>query len=238
MKTLNCMHISDTHEENVFEIVANSWSETKSAPIDILFISGDLTYKGKLDKLKQLHEQLEYLLMNYIVREVFVIPGNHDLSFEKTIGYESRANATAIFSRNPKIHLVIHGSKTIQGLKIFGSAWTPYFHNWAFNYHEIRAKELWNDIPADTQVLVTHGPPFLILDSVIEYMADRRVGCRALLEKIQKTPSIKYHLFGHIHESYGKLEKDGVTYLNSSIMDRRYQPTNKPQYFKVEVYEE
>ena len=238
MKTLNCMHISDTHEENVFEIVADSWSETKSAPIDILFISGDLTYKGKLDKLKQLHEELEYLLMNHIVKEVFVIPGNHDLSFEKTIGYESKENAMAIFSKNPKIHLVIHGAKTIQGLKIFGSAWTPYFHNWAFNYHDIRAKELWDQIPQDTQVLVTHGPPRFILDEVVDYMNIRHTGCPVLANKIEKLPILQFHLFGHIHQGYGIKKLHGITYLNSSIMDERYRPTNKPQYFEVKVYDD
>jgi len=230
---LNCMHISDIHEENVFDIVANSFSETKSKPIDILFISGDLTYKGKLDKLKRIYEQLEYLFMHYIIRNVFMIPGNHDLSFERTTGFESRANAMAIFAKDPRIVVRTHGAAEICGVKIFGSAWTPEFYNWAFNYFPDKAKTIWNDIPNDTEVLVTHGPPLGILDQVIDWNGDRRVGCHYLREKIEATPSIKYHLFGHIHEGYGREEWDGVTYMNSAIMNRAYKPVNKPQYFNI-----
>lgn len=238
MKVLECMHISDTHETNIFEVVANSISETGSNPLDILFISGDLTYKGKLDKLKQVYEQLEYLLMMQMVKEVVMIPGNHDLSFERRIGYECRANAMAIFAKDKRIHVLIHEARTVQGLKIFGSAWTPFFHDWAFNYHVDMAADLWNQIPNDTELLITHGPPNFILDEVKEYMKIRHCGCPMLRYKVMNTPSIKYHLFGHIHEGYGRTQIDGVTYLNSCIMDGRYKPTNKPQYFEVGVHED
>ena len=79
---------------------------------------------------------------------------------------------------------------------------------------------------------MTHGPPEFILDEVHEYMKIKYCGCPELARQIINRPSITHHLFGHIHEGYGTLIKDGVTYINSSIMDGSYKPTNRPQYFE------
>jgi len=38
----------------------------------------------------------------------------------------------------------------------------------------------------------------------------------------------KIHVFGHIHHSYGQRTMDGIEFLNASICDERYEPTNKP----------
>lgn len=231
---IKCLHISDTHQENIFKIVSSYLDETEIKQVDILFISGDLTYRGDIDKLKKCAEECEQLILTNYVKDIIVVPGNHDKSFDpkfKKSDWFSPRIAKYQFEKD-HIHLLIHREIELHGIKIFGSPWTPYFCDWAFNYYLLEAHPLWDQIPSDTQILVTHGPPQFILDEVNQYMKIRYTGCEELAYKIRITPSIKYHLFGHIHEGYGKLEKDGVTYLNSSIMNRAYKPTNKPQYFE------
>tara|TARA_Y100000296_G_C5174834_1_gene259491 strand:- start:2061 stop:2591 length:531 start_codon:yes stop_codon:yes gene_type:complete len=52
-------------------------------------------------------------------------------------------------------------SITIDGIKFWGSPIQPWFHDWAFNRkrgNEIRKH--WELIPTNTDVLLTHGPPF------------------------------------------------------------------------------
>lgn len=51
-------------------------------------------------------------------------------------------------------------SITIEGLKIYGTPWQPEFSGWAFNLPRGEAcLQKWNNIPADTDILVSHTPP-------------------------------------------------------------------------------
>jgi len=50
-------------------------------------------------------------------------------------------------------------------------------------------------------------------------------GCPSLLKRI-KAVHPKYHIFGHIHEGYGRVDIDGVAYCNVSSMDKRYVIAN------------
>jgi Icc-related predicted phosphoesterase len=99
-----------------------------------------------------------------------------------------------------------HESVTIEGVKIFGSAYTPEFgKNWAFNVPKDKIAEKWAEIPDDTDILITHGPAKGILD-LTQYDsrpgADGKsfyqCGCPELLERVLKVQP-KYHIFGHIH---------------------------------------
>jgi len=52
------------------------------------------------------------------------------------------------------------------GIKIWGSPYTPEFNNWAFSLKTEEAKqEMWKTIPNNIDILMTHGPPFRILDT-------------------------------------------------------------------------
>ena len=57
------------------------------------------------------------------------------------------------------IHYLQDSSVTIGGLKIWGSPWTLFFFDWAFNLYEDQLREKWEEIPEDTDIIVTHGPP-------------------------------------------------------------------------------
>ena len=96
---------------------------------------------------------------------------------------------------------------------------------------------IWSDIPKDLDVLLTHGPPWGILDEVLEYNKDllgmhkENVGDKMLLSKvIQKKPKI--HSFGHLHECYGVLENikyaPNTTFINCSVVNEQYDVINEP----------
>jgi len=178
-------------------------------------LAGDISSKGEE------HEIDEFLnwFKNQPHKYKIFIAGNHDFFFEK-------ANAEMLIKKIPKniIYLNDSGVK-INDINTWGFPVQPEFYNWAFNRkrgNEI--KKHWDLIPIDTDILITHGPPIHILDETI---TGRIVGCKDLKNRI-KLIKPKIHVFGHIHEGYGVLKKDDITFVNASILNERYRNTNKP----------
>jgi Icc-related predicted phosphoesterase len=87
--------------------------------------------------------------------------------------------------------------------------------------------ERWALIPQDTQILVTHGPPYGILDEVPR---GEKVGCQDLLDKVVELgqKQLKLHVFGHIHYSYGSYYMGAVQYVNAAVCNESYRPVNPP----------
>lgn len=101
----------------------------------------------------------------------------------------------------------------------------PWFHDRAFDPRrgpELAAK--WALVPETTDVLVTHGPPFGVLDRT---WLGEDVGC-ADLEAALVRIRPRLHLFGHIHEAYGVVRKQGTVFVNACNCDLRYRPVNPP----------
>jgi predicted phosphodiesterase len=114
----------------------------------------------------------------------------------------------------------------VKTAKIYGSPWQPEFYNWAFNLPKAGTKlqEKWNQIPEDTDILVTHGPPFGHCD---EAPFGGHVGCELLHERVDEFPP-KIHVFGHIHAGYGYKFYNGTHFFNASVLNERYNYENKP----------
>ncbi|XP_010788446.1 metallophosphoesterase domain-containing protein 1-like [Notothenia coriiceps] len=75
----------------------------------------------------------------------------------------------------------------------------PWYYGWGFNLPRGQALlDKWNQIPDNTDILVTHCPPLGFLDWVPKKM--QRVGCMELLNTVQRRVQPKFHVFGHIHE--------------------------------------
>lgn len=177
---------------------------------DLLIVAGDLTASNKLDQYEKFFEWLHR--QNY-KKKVFIC-GNHDgLSMSQFDWFDAE-------------YLQDSGT-TFEGLKIWGSPWTPAFMRWHFMKHtRAELKEVWDKIPLDTDILVTHGPQWGVLDINNE---GRGCGCVDLGDKIDLMPNLKLHVFGHIHEAYGHGYTDGkYMSVNASIMDQVYDPVNKP----------
>jgi Icc-related predicted phosphoesterase len=74
-------------------------------------------------------------------------------------------------------------------------------------------KSLYAQIPREIDVLISHGPPFGILDT--EHRFGQHDGCRELLKTVNRLRP-KLHVFGHIHGACGVFETDHTTFVNAS----------------------
>lgn len=115
--------------------------------------------------------------------------------------------------------------------KIYGSPWQPEFRNWAFNLprHGEEMKAKWDAIPTNTDILITHGPPFGYLD--IPGGQSIRVGCEMLRHRVDEIRP-KIHVFGHIHGGRGYYYNGHTHFFNASILDERYSYANLPFTFE------
>jgi predicted phosphodiesterase len=178
-----------------------------------LIHAGDFTDSGTLKSADVFNQQLGFQPHKYKV----VIAGNHDRVFQNRPQEAERTITNAFYLRDSEV--------VIEGLRIWGSPWQPWFYNWAFNLprgSQIKAK--WDLIPNGIDVLVTHGPSLGHGDTT---MRGDKTGCVDLLDAIKRIQP-KLHIFGHIHEGYG-ISVEGVTAcINASTCDYNYQPINAP----------
>lgn len=152
------------------------------------------------------------------------IAGNHDFFLEKE-------KPSVIKSLLPVgVHYLKDEAVSINGIKVWGSPYTPWFYRWAFNKKrgEPLAKH-WSNIPADTDVLLTHGPVYGILDTLIN---EQHVGDKDLLKRVLEIKP-KVHVCGHIHESYGTAKRHGIKFINACVLNEAYELVHKPIVFEL-----
>jgi Icc-related predicted phosphoesterase len=87
-------------------------------------------------------------------------------------------------------------------------------------------------IPASTDVLITHGPPYGVLDTA--HPTTDHLGCEELAEAVQHVRP-RLHVFGHIHGGQGQQNSDGTLYVNASVVNEAYQLVYAPQVIEIEV---
>ncbi len=178
---------------------------------DVLLCAGDFTNYGSKKDVKIFNSYLSTLSHPYKV----VIAGNHDFLFEKNPSVARSLLTNCVYLEDSGIE--------IEGVKIYGSPWQPWFLDWAFNLPRGPAlKAKWDLIPPDTDILITHGPPYSHGDQTVR---GDFAGCADLLHTIQKIQP-RYHLFGHIHEGYGITKEGDTVCINASNVDVGYKPIN------------
>ena len=217
--------ISDTHTKHD-EL---SWDPSDLPGGDLLIHAGDIMNSGynsnditSFCKWFNGLEQYDH--------KVF-IAGNHDRKFE-----DKPEQAMEIVNSYKWIDYL--QDETIEVgdddfmAKIYGSPWQPEFYSWAFNLPKggpgLMSK--WEAIPADTDILITHGPPQDHLDISGPPYNEPHLGCALLREKVDTQPP-KIHVFGHIHGGYGYKFHNGTHFFNASILNERYEYVNKPVTF-------
>ena len=196
---------------------------------DVLILAGDLLANRSgdpdIDAAFQLNalRELDDFCGRLGFKHVLAIAGNHDWVFER---YKGAAHVLK--------HIVyLEDSATvIDGVKFWGSPHQPWFFDWAFNWPR-NGKELahyWSLIPEDTDVLITHGPPFGILD--LPFGKGEPAGCELLLKRVQEV-NPRVHIFGHIHGSYGELRIGGTHFVNACLCNAVYHPVNPPHVLEL-----
>jgi Icc-related predicted phosphoesterase len=194
---------------------------------DLLLHAGDLTFQGNVQEISQELRELGRIAKNFKYGCVFIC-GNHD-----RLGEHNPALMKQMAIDEGLIYLD-HSSAQINGFNIFGSAYTPAFCNWAFNVDRAELKPYWDQIPDNTDILVTHGPPMGILDGVNRFNHQlgewevEHTGCADLYNRVLELNQLKLYVCGHIHEGYGSLKRGNVQFVNASICTEEYRPTNEP----------
>jgi predicted phosphodiesterase len=190
----------------------------------ILVHSGDVSGRGTEREIRLF---LDWFSSQPYMHKI-LIAGNHDFFFEVAKPEEVQA----LLAEYPGITYLNDSGVTIEGIKFWGSPITPFFHNWAFNRYANEIGAHWDLIPEGIDVLITHGPPYGILDKTVR--EGWNVGCRLLKERVdQVKPQV--HAFGHIHEGMGQLQIRETLFINASVVDERYRLWhNNPPVINIE----
>jgi Icc-related predicted phosphoesterase len=122
-----------------------------------------------------------------------VVPGNHEFVLEDSSRRSLISNAT----------MLINEGTVVMGLKIWGSPTTPLYGGAFGLSSETERVKLYSLIPDGTDILITHGAPFGILDQA--QGTDYHAGCQQLLDAVLRVKP-KLHIFGHVHGGYGTFE--------------------------------
>lgn len=257
--------ISDTHtlhDEWYDNLTGSAWGwETtlEWKDMDILIFAGDCSGRGSKYDVDR--------FMNWFQLQPGIkvmISGNHDFFFDHKLrctkprhSWEDNPETEVkeMLAKYPEINYLDDSGIELFGLKIWGSPVQPWFHDWAFN--RFRNTEIktdgtleyqgdvangiiphWDIIPDDTDILITHGPPFMRGDGLCDRFKKHgefpHVGCADLMNRIKQIKP-KINVFGHIHEGHGISEDEHTTYINASCLNEGYRPVNPPIFKTITV---
>lgn len=184
---------------------------------DVLIHAGDVSNVGKPSEIKAFAEWFQSQPHKYKCW----VGGNHDWGLQHFLEY---GNEFMVRDMSSSAYYLRDSDVTLDGVKFYGSPWQPTFCDWAFNLPRGRwLAEKWDMIPVDTDVLITHGPPYGILDKV----GQEHVGCADLRTRVDFIKP-KIHCFGHIHCAAGMTELNGTTFVNAALLSERYGLVNAP----------
>lgn len=223
MSKVHVVAVSDTHLQHNFDIPEG----------DLLVVAGDITWVGSVLELSKVNDWFGKLKSKF--QDIVFISGNHDRGFERDPAASKAIFTNATYIQDQQI--------TVQGLKIYGSPWTPEFGSgWAFNLcrYDNSLEEKWSQIPENLDILMTHGPPHGVGDMTVGYngFPKENAGCYDLMERVKKVKP-KYHIFGHIHSGYGVYKNQPqcpeTIFANVSVCNEEYSPVNAPTEFDLEV---
>jgi len=218
---------------------------------DLLIHAGDFTCRGSREEVQEFADWIKKLDF----KEKLIIAGNHELSFDeerfeqRLVKFQSKPSQLDSIKKNcdPKIfkdilcegvdniHYLEHEGIRLFGYNIFGSPYIPPISDWAFMLNAKERREKWQQVPATTDILVTHTPPLGIMDG-------SHRGCESLLAELSRI-SPRLHIFGHVHESYGQhslhhMSGETSTLINAAIVDEDYHVQNAPVWLELPRMEE
>ena len=214
---------------------------------DILVHAGDFTFFGKT--LKQLEKQdFHTWLAEQPHPYKILVAGNHEECLDPVLSKDAAAALAWLISRpgfrplppagqeaSPGCYYLDNQAISVLGLRLYGAPEQPDYGHMGFNRSHKELLAIWDRVPADVQLLVTHGPPFGVLDEMAagpHFSGKSNEGCRALAQRIRRLRDLRLHVFGHIHPAYGVKEgdriNDQVTFVNAALANRDHRPVVPP----------
>lgn len=194
--------ISDTHGHHKGLIVP---------PGDILIHAGDFTFLSR-QSIREFDEWLGKLPHRCKV----VIPGNHEYALEQDPRLRGQfTHAT----------LLIDQATQVAGLNLWGSPVTPLYGGAFGNVSDAARARVWASIPVDTDILITHGPPYGILDG--ERSSRDHAGCAELLQAVMRVRP-RLHIFGHVHGGYVIMQTERTIFVNAALDELDSNAARRP----------
>ncbi|KHO00573.1 ser/Thr protein phosphatase [Metarhizium album ARSEF 1941] len=204
--------ISDTHNCTV-----------KLPKGHVLIHAGDMTNQGSYSELSKTVAWLEEADFEAKI----VIAGNHDITLDKDFYAQhgprfhnqrpqSHSQCLELLASSPSITYLHHEAVTIRlrsaegprtHFTVFGSPYSLRCGLWAFAYDAPAASpgedseptSLWDDIPPETDIVVTHTPAKGCRDETDNV---QRTGCEALRRALRRVRP-RLAVCGHIHGGRG-----------------------------------
>ncbi|ETO27691.1 hypothetical protein RFI_09441 [Reticulomyxa filosa] len=234
VKRIRIVHISDTH-------LKHQRFEQNIPDGDILIHSGDFSDKKgnsrfmkypNVDTIKDFNEWLGARPHKFCKTSVFqkiykiFVSGNHETNLMQYNAQQVQELLTnCIYLQDSGVELF--------GINFYGSPYMarlPLKNAYATTESILRGK--WDAIPSNTDILITHTPPFNILDlawgkdyannDACAHCGDIHVKYDHWGDSYLKTQVLNRirplaHLFGHVHDDFGFKTHEGVLFVNSSM---------------------
>lgn len=201
---------------------------------DILCICGDIDplaiQKDGRKMKKWLRDEFKPWANNLPYDRIIFIAGNHTF-----VGQYNPKFMLDLFPLYEKVVYLWNSEFNYEkdGIKykIFGTPYCPDLSNWAFYGTHEELIKYFNQIPNNTDILLSHCPPKIdnygrVLQPCWNYGKD--FGCEELRDVIlEKKPRLV--LCGHIHSGEKELKEiNGIKYCNVSLLDENYELKYKP----------
>lgn len=197
---MKILHLSDTH---------NRHRSLRNLPeADVVVHSGDFCMVGSEA------EAIDF--MNWFcdlpyAHKIFICGNHDDCLYGANIG-----------GLDSNVHYLCNSGVEIDGVRFYG---VPMFMEDCFSERQQHNIE---NIPAGTDVLITHSPIYGVLD----FDDKLNYGDEQLLAKVMEIHP-QLHLFGHIHTQHGIVIEHGMKFSNGAIMNGDYTNLQTPNIIEI-----
>lgn len=153
--------------------------------------------------------------------------------------------AKKMFTQNNDYEYLEDSGTTFNGFNIWGSPWIEKMGEWAFMLRtEAQAEQIFQRIPQDTDIILTHGPQYGVLDYFNRGWVDSDeigrhvqkkagpIGNKTLGKYIRKVRPIM-HVHGHCHCTSGVSMRDGILSVNASVVNDAHDIINLPKLIRL-----
>jgi len=187
---------------------------------EMVLLGGDYAPTRNIDQQERFFKgEFSDWLQKIQAKYVIGIGGNHDFILQENPRLAQ--NLPWIYLQDTPIE--------IETIKIYGTPWTPIYHDWAFMKPEPELAEIYKQIPEGLDILLAHGPAYRFLDRTRE---GTHVGSYALLDRIREVYPDTV-VCGHIHEARGIADNGVTRFFNVSHVTRDLEPKHNPVYIPL-----